>query len=212
MKNLGLVGILFLFAVLGIVGILMSAKAADTGLPVGTIIAWGGTDKSVPAGWMVCNGKALSKSGYQELFAAIGASWGSAGDKFNLPDLRGRFLRGVDSGTGRDPDATQRKPANPGGNSMGAGSIQGDSIQNHSHEQTPHYHMCGRYTGSMAVPTGSSTFYAVSWTSWITDFTSTSAASANLLGASRYNTKSQVLAGEESRPKNAAVTFIIKVK
>lgn len=35
---------------------------------------------------------------------------------------------------------------------------------------------------------------------------------ANIMGAIRYNTKSRVIPGEESRPKNAAVNFIIKVK
>ena len=211
MKKLGLVGILFLFAVLGIVSILMSARAADTGLPVGTIMAWGGTDKTVPAGWMVCNGKALSKTGYKELFAAIGTSWGSAGDKFNLPDLRGRFLRGVDGGTGRDSDANKRAPANPGGSSLGAGSIQEDCLQNHKHDQAPHRHTYGRFSAGGSAANGTS-FFAPMWDSWSSAMGSSGAASADILGATRYNTKSQVRAGEESRPKNAAVTFIIKVK
>lgn len=212
MKKLGLVGLLSLFAVLGIVGILTSARAADPGLPVGTIIAWGGTAKSVPAGWMLCNGKALSKSGYPELFAAIGTTWGGLGDKFNLPDLRGRFLRGEDAGTRRDPDATKRTPANPGGSSTGAGSIQGDSIQNHKHEQTPHRHMYGKFISGNSVPTGSSTFLAVNWNMWQSNYTNSSDATAILMGATRYDTKSEVRPGEENRPKNAAVPFIIKVK
>ena len=209
MKKLGMVGILSLFAVFGIVGILMSAKAADTGLPVGTIIAWGGTDKTVPAGWMICNGKALSKTGYKELFAAIGASWGSAGDKFNLPDLRGRFLRGVDGGTGRDPDANKRTPANPGGTRLGAGSVQEDCLQNHKHDQKPHTHYHYFYNYSTGVTTGAA-YTAIA--NEAQDQRLTLAATVDLMGASRYNTKSQVQAGEESRPKNAAVTFIIKVK
>jgi len=209
MKNFLLAGVLSAFSVMGAVGIMAPSKATGDSLPVGTIIAWGGPAASVPANWMLCNGKALSRTVYMELFAAIGASWGSAGDKFNLPDLRGRFLRGEDAGTGRDPDVRKRAPSCPGGSSMGVGSVQADSLQNHTHDQSPHSHYYSYFiafpdiadTGSgLLVPGGSSSNF------------STSADSATLRGAAQYGTKSRVTAGEESRPKNAAVNFIIKVK
>ena len=211
MKKAVLIGVLSAFSVLGLVGILAPAKAANDGMPVGTILAWGGPSSSVPAGWMVCNGKALSKTGYAALFAAIGKSWGSAGDKFNLPDLRGRFLRGEDGGTGLDPDAKKRAPSSPGGSATGVGSVQEDSLQNHAHAQNPHRH---NYTTSMAGFTAqssaSSPYIAISFNSlqgYATDSVST-----DTLGSKQYKTKSSVKSGEESRPKNAAVIFIIKVK
>ena len=59
---------------------------------------------SAPVGWIKCNGAAVSRIAYAELFAAIGTEWG-AGDgfnTFNVPDLRGEFIRGWDDGKGVD--------------------------------------------------------------------------------------------------------------
>jgi len=59
---------------------------------------------SVPDGWLIASGAALSRTVYAELFAAIGIAHG-AGDgstTFNLPDLRGEFIRGWDYGRGVD--------------------------------------------------------------------------------------------------------------
>ena len=54
---------------------------------------------------------------------------------FNLPDYRGRFLRGLDSsGEGRDPDLMARYAMNPGGATQdNVGSIQDDNFKSHSH-------------------------------------------------------------------------------
>ncbi|WP_287496922.1 phage tail protein [Pandoraea sp. CB10b_02] len=59
---------------------------------------------AAPAGYMKANGAAVSRTTYAALFAAIGTTFG-AGDgstTFNLPDLRGEFLRGFDDGRGID--------------------------------------------------------------------------------------------------------------
>ena len=59
---------------------------------------------SVPTGWLACNGAAVSRSTFAALFAAISTVYG-AGDgstTFNVPDLRGDFLRGWDDGRGVD--------------------------------------------------------------------------------------------------------------
>lgn len=59
---------------------------------------------SVPAGWLECNGAAISRNAYAALFLAIGTNYG-VGDgvnTFNLPDLRGEFVRGFDNGRGVD--------------------------------------------------------------------------------------------------------------
>lgn len=55
-----------------------------------------------PAGWLLCDGSAVSRADYATLFAAIGETWG-AGDgstTFNLPDLRGRAPIGAGTGSG----------------------------------------------------------------------------------------------------------------
>jgi microcystin-dependent protein len=69
-------------------------------IPPGTIIAFAG--EQAPAGWLLCDGRAVSRSMYAGLFAALSIKWG-AGDgttTFNLPDLRGRTLIGAGQGTG----------------------------------------------------------------------------------------------------------------
>ncbi|WP_256856057.1 phage tail protein [Rodentibacter ratti] len=61
-----------------------------------------------PSGWLKANGAAVSRTTYAALFAAIGTTFG-AGDgrtTFNLPDLRGEFLRGLDDG--RNIDSNRR--------------------------------------------------------------------------------------------------------
>lgn len=55
---------------------------------------------STPAGWLECNGQAVSRTTYPDLFAALGTQWGN-GDgfsTFNVPDFRGRFRLGAGSG------------------------------------------------------------------------------------------------------------------
>ena len=102
--------------------------------PSGSIVAFGGT--VAPDGWLICDGSALSRTQYASLFGAIGVAHG-AGDgvtTFNLPDYRGRFLRGVDHGAGHDPDAATRTAAQPGGNAGDqVGSLERDAYATHDH-------------------------------------------------------------------------------
>ena len=180
-------------------------------LRVGMIIAWAGDPESVPTGWRVCDGRSLSKQQYPELFKAIGTSWGGKGEPdFNLPDLRGRFLRGVDAGAGRDPDADKREASRPGGNTKGVGSVQEDSFQNHTHVDSGHVHTIHSHGGSAAIfPDGSGYVFAYNPGS---DTENTRTSRADLKGAVKFGTKKNVRKGEETRPVNASVYWIIKVK
>lgn len=59
---------------------------------------------TAPTGFLTCNGAAVSRTTYADLFAAIGTLYG-VGDgstTFNLPDLRAEFIRGADLGRGVD--------------------------------------------------------------------------------------------------------------
>lgn len=51
---------------------------------------------SAPSGWLKANGAAVSRATYSALFAAIGTTYGGGDGSttFNLPDLRGEFIRG----------------------------------------------------------------------------------------------------------------------
>jgi microcystin-dependent protein len=76
--------------------------AASDLTPAGTVI-WTARS-SAPTGYLKANGAAVSRSTYATLFSAIGTIYG-AGDgstTFNLPDLRGEFIRGWDDGRGVD--------------------------------------------------------------------------------------------------------------
>ena len=101
-------------------------------VPAGTIHAYGGS--TAPAGWLRCDGTLYNGSTYPALYAAIGINFGGSNGNFNVPDLRGRFLRGWSNGTGRDPDAASRYgeySGQTGGDKIG--SIQGDQLKSHSH-------------------------------------------------------------------------------
>lgn len=111
-------------------------------LPLATVVPYAGkTDETsrralARAGWLICDGSAVSRTAYRALYSVIGDihGRGDAVTTFNLPDYRGRFLRGVDSGSGRDPDAGTRAAAASGGLSGDAvGSVQADSFRSHSH-------------------------------------------------------------------------------
>lgn len=69
-------------------------NSVDT-TPAGTIISYGGTN--APEGYLKCEGQAVSRTEYSKLFDAIGTIYGSGDGNttFNVPDLRGEFLRGT---------------------------------------------------------------------------------------------------------------------
>lgn len=74
----------------------LNVKVTDT-LPVGTIIPYAGT--TIPSNYMKCEGQELSRIEYDILFSAIGTTYG-VGDgttTFNLPNLKGRVITGIDS-------------------------------------------------------------------------------------------------------------------
>lgn len=67
---------------------------------VGSIQQW--ASASIPSGWLNCNGNAVSRTTYAELYAIIGTTWG-VGDNsttFNLPDFQGTTLAGVGTSVG----------------------------------------------------------------------------------------------------------------
>lgn len=71
------------------------------GMP-GVVLPFAGS--AAPAGWLLCHGQAVSRTTYAHLLTVIGTAYG-VGDgstTFNVPDLRGEFVRGVDAGAGVD--------------------------------------------------------------------------------------------------------------
>lgn len=69
------------------------AKIATIAVPPGVIVPFAGT--TVPDGWLICNGAAVSRTTYANLFAAVGTKWGSGDGSttFNLPDADERYIQ-----------------------------------------------------------------------------------------------------------------------
>lgn len=69
----------------------------ENGMPIGAVIQYAGS--TAPTNWLICDGSAISRITYAELFSVIGTTYG-AGDgstTFNLPNLKGRVPVGVNS-------------------------------------------------------------------------------------------------------------------
>jgi microcystin-dependent protein len=92
-------------------------------LPVGMVAPFGGT--TAPTGWLICDGTAVSRTTYSQLFAYLGTTWGAGNGTttFNLPDMSGAFLRGT--GTGVVNGRNKVGPA--------IGAKQEDEMQGHWH-------------------------------------------------------------------------------
>lgn len=95
--------------------------------PVGTIIH--SASQAVPVGFLYANGAQVSRTTYSALFSAIGTTFGpgNGSTTFNLPDLRGIFIRGWDNGRGKDPGRA-------------FGSYQDDAFESHTHTDAGHTH------------------------------------------------------------------------
>lgn len=171
--------------------------ATPVNFPIATIHAFAGT--SAPDGWAMCDGSEVSRTDNAALFAAIGETYG-VGDgstTFNLPDMRGEFLRGLDNmGTaagarGKDVDGTART----------VGQAQSHAFGSHNHQV---------YGTSVANSDGS-----VQTTQRAR---SLGGQNTNLGGYGYRNTFGvsgaqivQNTGGTETRPANMAINYIIKL-
>lgn len=74
----------------------------NTMQPAGEVTAF--ASSTAPTGWLVCEGQTISRTTYARLFAAIGTRFGAGNGSttFQLPDLRGEFIRGWDNSRGID--------------------------------------------------------------------------------------------------------------
>jgi phage-related tail fiber protein len=103
--------------VLGTVGTTFEVTG---GIPAGAVQSF--AMNTAPTGWLDCDGSAVSRTTYSTLYTAIGTTFG-VGDgstTFNVPDLRGEFIRGWDDGRGVDSGRT-------------FGSAQADELKSHRH-------------------------------------------------------------------------------
>lgn len=171
--------------------------AIDATIPVGTIVPFAGTASNLPEGWLLCDGSSQEQDGeFHALFQVIDTSWGAVDSAhFNLPDLRGVFLRGVDGLADRDPDKDARVAIQPsqefyaGNTGNSVGSYQGDALGSHNHNYIDIYYKTGNHSNKR---TGE--FDAHDENGWGYD----------------HNKTTALRGGNETRAKNAYVNYIIK--
>ena len=171
------------------------------GVPVGTILTFGAS--TPPSGFLECNGSAISRSTYASLFSILSTTHG-AGDgssTFNLPDLRGQFVRGWDNSAGVDASRV-------------FGSTQTDQNKNHTHTTDSVTLTGGIRKISEGFLSGGSATGVFTKTSdgnnSITGSSSTSPVGGVDFDGTHSHTISSSGGGTEARPKNVALMYIIK--
>lgn len=123
------------------------------GVPSGSLVAYAGA--SAPTGWLLCDGSAVSRADYGNLFSAIGTAYGS-GDgttTFNVPDLRGRTAVGKNAGTFATLGAT-------GGAETVTLTGAQSGVPAHSHAAVSSSGSSGAHSHGVSVGTGGSHSHA----------------------------------------------------
>lgn len=161
---------------------LRSTKNNDL-VPLGTVLIWPAS-AAIPADYRECNGATLNKTTYSALYSVLQGTYGETTSDFKIPDYRGYFLRGWANGSSVDPDRTSRS----GGDTVG--STQSGEIQSHSHTYRGHMDSAGNLQEGGNFP-----------------FVGERGGSSETYSNNIYAT-----GGNETRPVNRAVMFIIKYK
>lgn len=171
-------------------------------LPSGVILPY--VANTAPTGFLECDGSAISRATYASLFAVIGTNYGQGDNSttFNVPDMRGYFMRGWDHGAGHDTNAG-RRPITTGGATgdnigsfqVSSNSVTGIALTDPGHNHTNHTWTNSGVNGGHPFGTNSGTEQGAS-----------PATDGNTL-----NTTGITLSGQtETVPKNVNVMYIIK--
>lgn len=168
--------------------------------PIGSILPYGGS--AAPSGWFLCQGQAISRVAYAELYAVIRTSFGSGDGSttFNLPDLRNKAAMGAGTTGALGASQLAQLPNITGeiNNKSGTFGVMGFSSGTGSFK--------GALKGSEAkgaVYTGQQNTSACKV---VTLDASGSGASTDINGNNVYTNNG------ETRPANVRLNFIIKAK
>jgi len=163
---------------------------------------------TVPSGYLECNGAAVSRTTYAALFAVIGTAYGTGNGSstFNLPDLRGEFIRGFDNGRGvdsgrsiNDPQSHQHPQHN---HAVSASSSSSVTDPGHTHTMNMNQGNIISSGGAFGLKDSGTATRINSNSTGISVSTSTSINQSNRGGTSNSS---------ETRPRNIAMMYVIKV-
>ena len=173
------------------------------GVPTGSIFCI--AVNTVPTGYVKCNGASYSRTGtYAALFAVIGTTYGSADSShFNVPDLRGEFVRGFDDGRG--VDSGRNVGTSQGGENAQHNHAASSSVSESSHTHNMRGLSLSGGSGSVAITLGSGQSYQIGYSNSISSRTSGSATTGISVSTTTSNQ------GSEARPRNIAMLYIIKI-
>ena len=136
---------------------------APNPIDAGTIVPW--AKSSTPTGWLECDGSAVSRTTYADLFTAIGTTYGSGDGSttFNVPDLRGRTVCGKDNMGGSAANRLTSGSTIDGSTLGTAGGAQTHTIS--TSEMPAHRHGADTVDNGAVPDTfgGSSANYGVHW-------------------------------------------------
>lgn len=171
----------------------MDTAIAGALLPAGVVVPY--ASASVPSGWLLCNGQAVSRATYAALFAVVATTFGTGDGSttFNVPELRGEFIRGLDNARGVDTGRV-------------LGSAQASGIAAHNHTATSvvtdpgHTHTTSFGAGVVGTSSGGNLAANTS---------GSPATGSNTTGITVATTVNNST-GTETRPRNVAFPFIIK--
>ena len=168
-------------------------RAVDSSVPSGAVMHF--AMQSAPAGWLKADGSAVSRTQYPALFAAIGTTFGVGDGRttFNLPDLRGEFVRGWDGGRNIDPGRA-------------FGSAQGDAIRNIT-GSIDTGGQGGHQLFDEATATGALAISRRQWKAWTSDTQD----GRNNPSAFDFDASRVVPTAAENRPRNIALLACIKI-
>ena len=185
------------------------------GVPSGSVFCM--AVATVPSGYLECNGAAVSRTTYSVLFAVIGTAYGTGNGSstFNLPDLRGEFVRGFDNGKGTDSgrsiatsQSSQNAQHNHSMSVSGTTSNPTPTLTGDVRRISEGYRSQGTASGVFTKELdGNNNITGSSSTSPVAGF-SIDATHTHTFSASG-NTGNQ--GGNESRPRNVAMMYVIKI-
>jgi len=182
------------------------------GVPSGSVFCM--AVATVPSGYLECNGAAVSRTTYSALFAIIGTAYGAGNGSstFNLPDLRGEFVRGFDNGKGTDSGrsiATSQSATNASHNHSVSvsGTTSNKSLTGDVRRISEGYRAQGTASGVFTKELdGNNSITGSSSTSPVAGF-SMDASHDHTFSASGTSGSQ----GGEARPRNIAMMYIIKI-